>query len=375
MGLSMLLESATRQQWARARAAMCNALPVGFATPRRLSPAFLTAERMELRQYRQDARRIIRDLPLVQVRDPATGSLMPPHWWKRRRCPPPRALEPGETVLVKRGYDFRKATFQGLVGNDCVRVAWDCGSAVVSDLDVMGLEETPKGSDVPHMQVLQSPKGALSVSPQRTRQGVECEVDVAQLARSIRLLDRKRELLTELKSLNDAAIFGIDATMRERHQAIVAELDAMAQDLGVMFVTEPPPANSLIVAPGFITPSPKRRRTNPAPQLPPEHLAKNVDFRSAEGMALLAKAMTRDALGRMGSSSKIRDMPLSARADMMQCVSACVSVLIRARATRDFQSVEEMIREIRVRHPRNMEALEAIQEAAKSFDSATNGAT
>lgn len=373
MGLSPLLLSATRQQWARARAAMCNALPVGFATPRRLSSAFLSAERQELAQYRDDARRIIRDQPLVKVHDPATGLALPPHWWKRRRCPPPRVLQQGENVLVKRESDFCKAIFEGLVGTDRVRVALDGRSVVISDLDVMGLEETPRASEVPPMQVLQSPKGALSVSPQRTRQGVECEVDVAQLAKSIRLLDRKKELLSELKSLNDAAIFGIDQGMRERYCAIMAELDTMDQDLGVMFVSEPPPRNSLIVSPGLITPSPKRQKSNHIPQLPPEHLAKNVDFRSAEGMALLAKAMARDSLGRMGSSSKLCNLPLSARADMMQCVSACVAVLIRAKATRDFRSVERMIREIRVRYPRNMEALEAIQEAARTFDPSSNG--
>lgn len=371
MGLSPLLEHGTREQWARARAAMCNALPVGFATPRRLSHAFLAAEREELVQYREDTRRMLRKQPLLPGKDVATGMSLPLHWWMRRRCPPPRILEEGEKVLVRRGYEVCEGIFVELLGEDEIRVSVGGEAVIVSDLNVMGAAEGTERPEMPQMHVLQSPRGALSVSPQKARGEVECEVDVAQLANSIRLLDRKKELLVELKGMNDSAVTGVTNDTQERYREILQELDAVGRELDVMFLTRPK-SNALIVSPGMVTPSPKRQKTLHTPQLRPEHMAKNVDFRGAAGTALLAKVLTREALSKMGPMCRLKELPTGVRADIIECVSACVAVLTRARATRDYRCIEEVVEEIRVHFGGNAEALEAIQEAALTFEAASS---
>lgn len=372
MGLAPLLEHGTREQWARARAAMCNALPVGFATPRRLSHAFLTAEREELAQYRDDARRVLRRESLLPGTDVATGIPLPSHWWMRRRCPPPQVLEEGEKVLVRRGYEVCEGIFVEVLGKDKVKVGVEGETVIVSDLSVMGAVEGIERSEKPQMHVMQSPHGAISVSPQRTRGEVECEVDVAQLANSIRLLDRKKELLVELKALNNSAETVLEDGMRERYRAILHELEAVSKELDIMFIAQRPKGSAMIVSPGTITQSPKRQKTLPASQLRPEHMAKNVDFRSAAGTALLAKVLTREALSKMGPMCRLKELPAGTRADIIECVSACVAVLTRARSTRDYRCIEEVVEGIRVHFAGNAEALEAIQEAARTFEATSS---
>lgn len=372
MGLAPLLEHGTREQWARARAAMCNALPVGFATPRRLSHAFLAAEREELAQYRDDARRVLRRESLLPGTDVATGMPLPSHWWMRRRCPPPRVLEEGEKVLVRRGYEVCEGVFVKLVGKDEIKIGMEGETVIVSDLNIMGAAEGMEHAEMPQVHVMQSPRGAISVSPQKSKGEVECEVDVAQLANSIRLLDRKKELLIELKALNNSADMGIDDNMRERYRAILYELDAVGRELDITFVSQHPKNNAMIVSPGIITQSPKRQKTLPELQLRPEHMAKNVDFRSAAGTALLAKVLTREALSKMGPMCRLKELPAGMRADIIECVSACVAVLTRARSTRDYRCIEEVVEGIRVHFAGNAEALEAIQEAARTFETASS---
>lgn len=103
--------------------------------------------------------------------------------------------------------------------------------------------------------------------------------------------------------------------------------------------------------------------------LPAQHLAKNVDFLNATGAATLAKALTRSALAKLPESNALKWAPTALRADLMECVSACVTVLIRARVTNDFRSIEQVAEAVPVRYPENSEALEAIHSAARMFDS------
>lgn len=103
--------------------------------------------------------------------------------------------------------------------------------------------------------------------------------------------------------------------------------------------------------------------------LPAQHLAKNVDFLNATGAATLAKALTRSALAKLPDSNALKWAPTALRADLMECVSACVTVLIRARVTNDFRSIEQVAEAVPLRYPENSEALEAIHSAARMFDS------
>ena len=410
MGLASLLPTSPRAVWSRVRAAMCCAFPTGFARPRRLSHAFLEAERLQLRQFRTDARSMLRGRPLNEAIDSTTAEVLPNEWWARYRCPPPSLPHSGTRVLVRSKGAFRDAFFVSLDADDRVNVRFDSVERSVPDVDVMLLAEvepSPSPFLLSPLPALTSPAGYL-LSPARplsTKQ-FELELDVGQLAVARRLLDRKEDLLLELKSINDrvesTGSVPTDAD-KERYRAIRAELDAITADVALPRIPPSTPASVLqfqghmrgsasvdrhmpfLARSGLITPSPRgsgktRRRTplpnpvglQPLPALMPEHLAKNVDFRNAYGAALLAKALTRAALAKLAPDSRLKTAPTHVRADVMECVSSCVAVLVRARATRDFRCIDEVVEDIRIRFPTNSEALEAIHEAARTFDSSSS---
>lgn len=388
---------------------MCCAFPSGFARPRRLSVAFLAAERQQLRQFRADARKMLRGRPLSEARDGATGERLPNEWWARYRCPPPILPALGARVLVRLQGRAREGSFVVLDGEEYVRVRVDGVERVMNDVDIMLISEVqppPSPCLLSPLPGLASPARYL-LSPARplpARQ-VELELDVGQLAVAVRLLDRKEELLQEMKRMNDrvenSGVPPTDAE-RERHRAIRTELDSIVCELALPRVPPNAPSSMqhlqgqiqghpsaerslpLLTRTGVITPSrgsgKTRRRTplppvsgpQPLPALMPEHLAKNVDFRNAWGAALLAKALTRAALANLSPDSKLKMAPTKVRADVMECVSSCVAVLVRARATRDFRRIEEVVEDIRMRFPSNQEALEAIHEAARTFDSSSS---
>lgn len=89
MNLPSHRNRATYLQFSRIRSAMCNAIPGRFVRPRRLSTAFLDAEREELFMYRADARRVLRGLELNPASDPTTMTQLPKRWKARHRCPSP----------------------------------------------------------------------------------------------------------------------------------------------------------------------------------------------------------------------------------------------------------------------------------------------
>lgn len=408
MGLSSLLPLSRRTVWTRARAAMCSAFAHGFLRPRRLSPAFLHAERQQLSQFRTDARNALRARPLSHASDPATGDTLPVEWWARYRCPPPAPPTPGATVLVcpNPTETPKRGAFIALAGDTAVRVSLDGEDTVVSDLDVMligELDPPPSPLLLSPLPSLASPAGYILSPPREVdKKKVELELDVAQLAIAVRLLDRKQDLVNEMVTINDSverSAHPPSEAERDRYKAIREELGRIASELampGVAPGLQVAPSEQLqaptlaaerslplLTRPGVITPSPRggvaktRRRTplpstpgqvQPLPALRPEHLAKNVDFRNARGAALLAKALTRAALAKLPPDAKLKTAPTKVRADVMECMSACVAVLVRARATRDFRCIEEVVEDVRVRFPGNQEALEAIHAAARTFE-------
>ena len=486
----LLARPPTRLQLSRLRAAMCNAFPGGFATPRRFSSAFLAAEIEELTMYRADARRIIRGQQLLPATDPTTADPLPPRWWSRYRCPPPLPLQRGTHVLVRTSHPpphfsptsspekslrttssstasttyIRNAVFLSLSPNshNCVRFSDEPTEITVSDLDVMNTVSPPgpelvnlspfsrlpnldrmspasarfsfSSSPLPDVDfsrvdapsnlvhlyasprpVIISPKRPVEIKS-RTANRVECEVDVQQIAETMRLLDRKQELLLALKTVNDLVTLRVSDNVdpydsaQAQYKQLLHQIQNVNTELRLLMQSERT-ANSHqtlatalsgppIPQPKFDeTPDKKQdegkdcRRTathspvhtteytttverglasSTPPPLPPAHLAKNVDFRNATGAALLAKALTQASFAKLDPENKLKTAPPATRADVMECVSACVAVLVRARATKEFNSIEELIDGIRVRYPANTEAIEAIHEAARSFDCASS---
>ncbi|KAI0566243.1 proline-rich receptor-like protein kinase PERK8 [Gracilaria domingensis] len=472
----MLSTRLTRLQLARIRAAMCNMLPGGFVQPRRFSSSFLFAEREELSMYRNDARRVLRGLDLLPSIDPTTGDALPQIWWSRHRCGPPRPLQRGAQVLVRTfssplngqklaQLHIRPAIFLSLEA-DCqnrIRFQDDATEHVVSDLDVMWHPSSSIGSDsiaqsplLPNVhslapspgsppfpfspsamptpvfdfthfpeasqsviQLYQSPRPTL-ISPRKTLEvkgqcgdGYECEVDFHRIAESMQLLDRKEQLLSSLKMLNDAVSTTTtpgeppSESAQAKYDSILAALDQVNAEIGVHIEPDrstphPSPPKLYISADmesAKLDETPEKNQSLPvtllkiapnspivakkeggspggtvprSPQLRSENMAKNVDFRSAAGTALLAKALTKAALAKLHPDHGIKSAPTPIRADVMECVSACVAVLIRARTTRDLHCVEELIDGLRSRFPSNSEAIDAIHAAARVLDTGSS---
>jgi hypothetical protein len=103
-----------------------------------------------------------------------------------------------------------------------------------------------------------------------------------------------------------------------------------------------------------------------------ENMAKNVDFRTAQGAALLGKALTRQALASLPDSDKLKSAPAALRADVIECVSTCVAILTRARTTRNGHAIEELVDALRVKAAKNYSAIAAIQRAVKEFDTTSS---
>ena len=293
-----------------------------------------------------------------------------------------------------------------------------------------------------------SPPRPLEVRS-RSETEVEYEVDIQQVAHSLRLLNRKEELLTSLRQLNDEVAqdnFGtasgkVDEVFKKRFDSVKAELTEINAVLyrthpfdGDFFMQQATPRGStlgrgemltplrtlkfdtpdakgtmsrtpvqgqtlaqshrLLHTPskppvpvstlGMVNPSPRQKRKKEptpvsitqslvqTPPLRPEHLAKNVDFRSTGGSVLLARALTRDGIAKLPDDSFVKGAHATVRAKIMECVSSCVAVLVRARSSRDYHSLEELIDAIRTATPGNEQAVSAIYEAAKSFDTRTS---
>lgn len=116
---------------------------------------------------------------------------------------------------------------------------------------------------------------------------------------------------------------------------------------------------------------PAARRPSPA-GLRPEHLAKNVDFRTSGGAAQLGKALARQALGQLAEDDKLKAAPAALRADVIECVSACVALLMRARVTRSSDSVEDLVEALRVKCPENEYLISSVKSAVREFDSTSS---
>lgn len=286
-----------------------------------------------------------------------------------------------------------------------------------------------------------SPVKPVNVKARRNN-NIEYEVDVRQLAESIRLLERKQSLTNALKTANDTAASELEASgeITASTRAQVDEIIQLLQEVGARLQIVLPPVHpqmhpqspARFVTPRSMNPSylddhltfstpqsltkpskpfdtdvprfdvfgvqyprydtPFRAslplhvpttsmqgRTNTpssAPQMHGSSRAQSgtntVDFRTAPGTAVLAKTITRAALTRMDPDTALKQANASVRADVSECVSACVAVLLRARATRDFTCIDELVDGLQLRFQQNAPALEAIRNAAKLFDTTSS---
>lgn len=384
-GLISLLPLSSRQEWARARAAMCNALPNGSATPRRLSTAFLQYERLELEQYRIDARRFMRNKPLENAVDPANGDALPNVWWKRRMCPPPRCLQRGEPVRIyRKNGTVEHGHFEALSGNDSMAVIIDGRPELVSDLHVQVMEtESNDNLDHPEsVRVMQCAQSALVVSPKRRPNGdLECVIDVRALAQSIRAVERKKVLVHELRNLNDICEQGIadPEQMAVRYEAVRVQLDDVNEQLASLFPKLAQELRSGDEASGHM----ETTTTSESEELIPNlamvedaNLSKlewdTNDQATAVDTAALVNALVKEGLGKV-SENGFRNMDESKRRQMLETVSACLGILLSARTTGSGQIITEMINQTPLRFQRNREGFHEIEDAAKSFDTLTTG--
>lgn len=105
---------------------------------------------------------------------------------------------------------------------------------------------------------------------------------------------------------------------------------------------------------------------------PPERLAKNVDFRSAAGAAILSKALARQALGNLPEDSHLKSAPAALRADVIECVSTCIALIIRAKFTRDSDAIHEILDALRVKCPENETLINIVKSAVREFDTTSS---
>ncbi len=88
--------------------------------------------------------------------------------------------------------------------------------------------------------------------------------------------------------------------------------------------------------------------------------AGSVDFASAGGAVVLAKSLCKSGLARLQNNpgfAKLKASSASTKAEVMECVSAVVAILIRARSTRDSAAVHDLIDALRLRFPGMPEAV------------------
>lgn len=112
----------------------------------------------------------------------------------------------------------------------------------------------------------------------------------------------------------------------------------------------------------------KRGRDATERVLRPEHMAKNVDFWTSAGAALLAKALARQALARLPEADMLKSAPASLRADVIESVSACVALMMRARASRSSDAIEDLVDALRVRCPENEDVLTLIKTSVRELE-------
>lgn len=280
--------------------------------------------------------------------------------------------------------------------------------------------------------VLPSPMRPLSLHA-ASPGTVECEVDTRQIAESMRLLDRKADIIIAMRRLNDLGETErpqpLTPSAQQQYEQCMRDLALVNDDLRLVLARDlslTPVADATINTLNFNSPEPRppslgniggspgatpdaksaigntqahaaaagtsatqgmaaaaamgvaRMMGSPSGpsdiamrRIPPEALAKNTDFEKADGAATLAKAITRVALANLPNGCALKKSANALRADVMECVSACVTVLIRARATRDLACIEQAVEAIPVQFGENSEALEAIHTAARAFDSSS----
>lgn len=102
------------------------------------------------------------------------------------------------------------------------------------------------------------------------------------------------------------------------------------------------------------------------------HSAKDVDFRTAAGAAMLSKALARQALGKLPENCNLKLAPATLRADVIECVSTCVALLIRARSTRDIDAIHEILDVLRVKCQENETLLDIVKGAVRDFDTTSS---
>lgn len=252
---------ATRAEWGRLRAAMCNAFEV-YAAPRRLSAAYLAMERRDLAQYRSDARAAMRSAPLPAATDPVSGIQLGPEWYTRYRYPPPVPPPEGTRVLVRDTVgttSIRQARFISLAEGDHIQVRMLDNEEVklLPDIDVMLAPpplltdnedvlpaptltplapRTPAPAPAPATPVTLVRRDPLvALSPRTGTAGgvgagdVEAEVDVVRLASLIRLVERRSEAVDALRKANGKLEAEINATGAGSTTARLAVQNAAAE--------------------------------------------------------------------------------------------------------------------------------------------------
>lgn len=397
MGLDVYASGrGTRAQWGRLRAAMCNAFDGGHASPRRLSEAFLAMERRDLAQYRADARAILRGNSLPAASDPASGTPLRKQWWARYKFEPPNVPATGTRVLVRgAGGVVHVARFMGLRGDDMVRIRVEGPAPTdseVPDVDVMidgdasppGMRTPPAARRVafgsspgtPQARVVPSPRAAIIAAGTAGGEDVEAEVDVGRLATLIRVYEQRQCAVDRLRRANNAAEAEVGATgvasvatrtMAEQAICTINDLTARTAHLlptgtGSLASSASPArvAQRLDEAFGAVAPPPRTVLQPPRPDA--VAVRGGVDFESTEGTLLLGKSLTRIAMSRiqhLPHFAKLRTANATVKTDVLECVTACVALLTRARCSKNGAVVEEMLQLLQHRFPNMPDSLRA----------------